>query len=104
MWSILLLLLLDLSTGCGMATPSHNSVETALDVSLIEFGNNDKVKPYHYSLRLRRRLSADACPTIYTSDAPQVQETEGWNIWSSSCKMDSTYQAKGERKVGETVT
>ena len=37
----------------------------------------------------RRRL--DACPTIYTADDDRLKGTGGWNVWSESCVMSTTF-------------
>ena len=46
----------------------------------------------------RRRLLL-TCPTIYTSEAAEVQVTGGWNVWSESCKMSSTFDVASDKEV-----
>jgi hypothetical protein len=45
---------------------------------------------------VRRRLLA-ACPTIYTADHDNLKDTDGWNVWSASCKMTSTSTVASEK-------
>ena len=35
--------------------------------------------------------SLPACPTIYTSDHASLKGTGGWNVWSESCVMSTTF-------------
>ena len=44
-------------------------------------------------------VCAIPCPTIYPTNAAEVQATGGWNVWSSSCRMSSTQAVSS----GDTV-
>ena len=43
--------------------------------------------------------SLPACPTIYTTDASEVEGAGGWNEWSASCRMSTTHTVA----LGDTV-
>ena len=45
----------------------------------------------------RRRLAA--CPPIYTADDDRLKDTGGWNVWSESCVMGSSYNVLSGKTV-----
>jgi hypothetical protein len=44
-------------------------------------------------------VAIPACPPVYTEEASEVAATGGWNVWSASCAMGSTYTVVSGKTV-----